>query len=177
MRKRYLESTIREDLEQKMVFIGGPRQVGKTTIAKMIGAGFSLSTYLNWDSRLHRKKILNSQWSPDIPLIILDELHKYARWKSLIKGIWDTREEDLKIIVTGSSRLDVFRRGGDSLQGRYHYYRLHPFSIREFAFPEDALSEFSSEPPALRFDKTSAQKRIKILLVGLVGSYQSRSAL
>jgi len=131
MRPRYLQLAIREDLGAKMVFVGGPRQVGKTTLATMVGDEFEQVAYLNWDNRLHKRQILDGSWSPDSDVVILDEIHKYTKWKSLIKGYWDTRAASQRFIVTGSSRLDTYRRGGDSLMGRYQYYRLHPFSLRE----------------------------------------------
>ena len=64
-------------------------------------------------------------------IVVLDEIHKYARWRTFLKGLYDKYSSKLKIIVTGSARLDYFRKGGDSLFGRYHYYRLHPFSLTE----------------------------------------------
>ena len=156
MKARYLEPSIREDVNEKMVFLGGPRQVGKTTLARTSASRFKSSTYLNWDSRPHRKTIMNAQWSPDTEMLVFDELHKYRRWKNLIKGIWDTRSPGQKIIVTGSSRLDIYRRGGDSLQGRYHYYRLHPFSLKELAAPAGSTPAFPNEPPTLEFGRPSA---------------------
>ena len=151
MKTRYLEPAIREDVNEKMVFLGGPRQVGKTTLARTIASQFKSSTYLNWDSRPHRKTIMNAQWSPDTEMLVFDELHKYRRWKNLIKGIWDTRSPGQKIIVTGSSRLDIYRRGGDSLQGRYHYYRLHPFTLKELSAPAGSALAFPTKPPVLEF--------------------------
>ena len=151
MKTRYLEPAIREDVNEKMVFLGGPRQVGKTTLARTIASQFKSSTYLNWDSRSHRKTIMNAQWSPDTEMLAFDELHKYRRWKNLIKGIWDTRSPGQKIIVTGSSRLDIYRRGGDSLQGRYHYYRLHPFTLQELSAPAGSTLAFPTKPPVLEF--------------------------
>ena len=131
MNSRYLASLVADDLKEKMVFLGGPRQVGKTTMARQIAEGVAPAVYLNWDNRDHRRMIMHGHWSPDAKLVLFDELHKYRSWKNLVKGFWDTRLPHLQIMVTGSSRLDVYRRGGDSLQGRYHYYRLHPFSLRE----------------------------------------------
>lgn len=157
MKARYLEPAIREDVKEKMVFLGGPRQVGKTTLARSIASLYNPSTYLNWDSRLHRKAIMNAQWSPDTAMLVFDELHKYRRWKTLIKGVWDTRSPGQKIMVTGSSRLDIYRRGGDSLQGRYHYYRLHPFSLREISAPAGAELAFSNQPPALDFSRPGSE--------------------
>ncbi len=130
---RYLAPFIESDLGNKMVFVGGPRQTGKTTLAQALLAGRSstATAYLNWDSDVDRRAILKLQWADEGRRVVLDELHKYARWKSWIKGIYDTRPVGLQILVTGSARLDVFRRGGDSMLGRYHYWRLHPFCLAE----------------------------------------------
>ena len=152
MKIRHIESAIQQDLEQKMVFLGGPRQVGKTTLAKHVASGFDVSAYFNWDSRSHRRAIMDERWSPDTQMLVFDELHKYRRWKPLIKGIWDTRVAGQRIMITGSSRLDVYRRGGDSLQGRYHYYRLHPFTLRELATTTvEPPAVLPDAPPALEF--------------------------
>lgn len=130
--KRYLEPCIISDLEKKMVFIGGPRQVGKTTMSKAIGAanypGFE---YFNWDNDEDRKAVRLKHWRDDSPLIIFDELHKLARWKRWLKGVYDVKLAQQRFMVTGSARLDVYRRGGDSLMGRYHYWRLHPLTLDE----------------------------------------------
>jgi len=132
IKDRYLHSVIIPDLKNKMVFIGGPRQVGKTTLAKLIARkSYKKFTYLNWDNREDRKTILNAKFEASSTLLIFDELHKYKEWKNYIKGEFDKYKDKFHIIVTGSARLDLYRRGGDSLMGRYHYYRLHPFSLRE----------------------------------------------
>jgi Predicted ATPase (AAA+ superfamily) len=133
MKNRYLTDEILGDLkDRKMVFVGGPRQVGKTTLANTIVAEkFKRPFYFNWDNRGDRKRILESAWPADADLISLDEIHKYRAWKNFIKGEYDKNKERYCFILTGSSRMDVFRKGGDSLQGRYHYFRLHPFSLAE----------------------------------------------
>jgi hypothetical protein len=129
---RYLTNHIANDLTEKMVFLCGPRQVGKTTLARDIGAArYESFEYLNWDNRDHRKNIMGGRFSATAGLHIFDELHKYKQWKNHIKGIFDTKPDNFHILVTGSARLDVYRRGGDSLMGRYHSYRLHPFSVAE----------------------------------------------
>lgn len=114
-----------------MVFLGGPRQVGKTTLAKeLLKKDFS-GKYFNWDSSSGRKCILAEDWHYEDKLIVLDEIHKYPKWKNLIKGFYDTQKEERSFLITGSARLDLYRRGGDSLLGRYHYWRLHPFTLSE----------------------------------------------
>ncbi len=130
--KRYLSQTIVKDLKEKMVFVGGPRQVGKTTLAQKIGEEhFTHAEYLNWDYPQDRKGIIARKFRADADLLIFDELHKYGQWKNYLKGEYDKNHEQYKILVTGSARLDIYRRGGDSLLGRYHYLRLHPFSLAE----------------------------------------------
>ncbi|MBU3965649.1 ATP-binding protein [Patescibacteria group bacterium] len=129
---RYLYPYIAKDLVKKMVFVGGPRQVGKTTLAKLIGKGeYQNPLYLNWDNRDDRKKIIAGQLDYESDLLIFDEIHKYKQWKNYLKGEFDKNKDKHNYLITGSARLDLYRRGGDSLLGRYHYYRLHPFSLRE----------------------------------------------
>jgi predicted AAA+ superfamily ATPase len=146
---RYLTPYVKNDLSEKMVFIGGPRQVGKTTLSlQFLPSGNEKHpAYLNWDSPLIRKDLLAGQLPPDQKLIILDEIHKYKDWKSLIKGFYDLNKSDTQFLVTGSARLDYFRKGGDSLQGRYHYYRLHPLTLDEIS-PDCSASQV---PNLLRF--------------------------
>ena len=121
-----------------MVFLSGPRQVGKTTLAKTF-LKTQEDLYYNWDRREDRKSILAAQWPAVRSTIVLDELHKYRRWKNWIKGEYDTHGDRIHFLVTGSARLDIYRKGGDSLQGRYHAYRLHGFSLGELLYPKRAL--------------------------------------
>lgn len=127
----------------QMLFLAGPRQVGKTT-ASLMGAK-ALSdpfTYLNWDNQDHRLLILKGptaiaqhtrldRLQDSKPIIVFDELHKYRQWKNFLKGFFDTYRHQVNIIVTGSSKLDIYRNSGDSLMGRYFPYRVHPFSVAE----------------------------------------------
>lgn len=162
IRSRYLEPVLVKAMMRKMVFIGGPRQVGKTTLALgLLGtdANEQHPAYLNWDDptvppRLRRKELPLSE-----PILILDEIHKYAKWRNLVKGIYDTEKSQRKIIVTGSARLDYYRKGGDSLANRYRYFRLHPFSLCEVSKNPtvthlDRLLKFSGFPePFLQQDE------------------------
>jgi len=131
---RYLHEPVSSDLGEKMVFIGGPRQVGKTTFALSLlenQANEKHPAYLNWDIPSSRPTLLRGDLPPEQPLVILDEIHKFARWRNLVKGLYDGNRSTRSFLVTGSARLDYYRKGGDSLQGRYHYYRLHPFTLFE----------------------------------------------
>lgn len=129
---RYISAHVVKDLSKKMVWVGGPRQCGKTHLANAILAShFKNGEYLNWDRDKDRLKILKEEWNPSSDLIVFDEIHKYSKWKSLLKGYYDVFKDQHRFLVTGSSRLDTFKKGGDSLLGRYHYWRLHPFTISE----------------------------------------------
>ncbi len=136
--ERYIQENALDDLKEKMIFVGGPRQVGKTTFAlsvlsKLVRGEVTKNhpAYLNWDILQHRKEIRQAAIAPNQPLIVLDEVHKYPRWRNLMKGLFDQYAPKISFLVTGSARLDYYSKGGDSLMGRYHYYRLHPFSLRE----------------------------------------------
>ena len=132
---RYLSKQIHQALLKKMVFIGGPRQVGKTTVSLEFISPSSPTNnqYLNWDNIADKQKILKFELPLDKKTLIFDEIHKYKNWRGFIKGLFDTYHEQHRFIVTGSARLDFFRKGGDSLLGRYRYFRLHPFSLPEFS--------------------------------------------
>ncbi len=125
---RIYHQYINEFIDKKIVLISGPRQSGKTTLSKM---GHKKFSYLNFDNLIDRKIIHDLSWDKKIKLVIFDELHKKAKWKQWIKGVYDTNERMNHFIVTGSARLDTFKKVGDSLAGRYFHYRLHPLDIRE----------------------------------------------
>ena len=140
---RYLTPHLLADLNKKMVFVGGPRQVGKTTLAQWIRENhYPAGRHFNWDYDEDRTDILGKKWGRENNLLIFDELHKYPRWKSWIKGIFDVSRQNHSILVTGSARLDMYRKGGDSLVGRYHYWRLHPFTLDEFPEQVDREEAF-----------------------------------
>jgi len=164
---RYLENSVTEGLKRKMIFVGGPRQVGKTTFALgFLGkhADESHPAYLNWDHPSTPPRLRKAELPAGEALLLLDEIHKYARWRNLLKGIYDTEKSRRKIIVTGSARLDYYRKGGDSLAGRYRYFRLHPFSLRELnrrptRADLESLLKFGGFPEPL-FAQNEAEHRI-----------------
>ena len=130
--ERYVTRHIVDDLREKMVFVGGPRQVGKTTLALSILQGDETHpAYLNWDFLEDKRDILGGKLPSNQNLIVFDEIHKYKEWRNWVKGLYDKRKSTTSFLITGSARLDYYRKAGDSLQGRYHYYRLHPFSLFE----------------------------------------------
>ncbi len=177
MKERYLEKQVRTDLKEKMVFVAGPRQVGKTTMVRRIAGKAGL--YLSWDVPEHRETILRREL-PAAGMIVLDEIHKYRSWRNYLKGLVDQPERKLNILVVGSARLDVYRFGGDSLQGRYHFLRLHPFSAAELklehpselldlltlgGFPEPFLS--GSQATARRWTRSYRSRIIREEIVSL----------
>ena len=139
---RHITELVQTDLKTKMVFLGGPRQVGKTTFSKSLIAAQGSGRYFNWDFDADRSAMMQNKWAASDRLLVFDEVHKYPKWKNWVKGIYDVQNAQHAILVTGSARLDVYRQGGDSLLGRYHYWRLHPFTIEERpagVTPEQAL--------------------------------------
>lgn len=141
---RYLHNQLLKHYERnrQMIFLSGPRQVGKTTMANSIGHMLEGSRYLNWDDLIDRENILKGpesivktinlmEFSDSKPLCIFDELHKYQHWRDFLKSFFDKYESKLKFLTTGSASLRVFSRGGDSLMGRYFPYTLHPISVAE----------------------------------------------
>jgi len=176
--KRYIVDQVISDLKQKMVFVGGPRQVGKTTMGKRI-LGNKQQGYLNWDIAKDREIILKQEL-PDEETWVFDEIHKYKSWRNYLKDIYDSFGKEKQILVMGSAKLDYYRHGGESLQGRYHYLRLHPLTVAELniesqdgllellklgGFPEPFFS--SSEIEAKRWSREYRQRLIHEDLISL----------
>lgn len=150
---RSLHDPLVADLAEKMVFLAGPRQVGKTTLAKQILDEAGTGLYLSWDRRADRLTIRDARWPAGSAVVVLDELHKWRDWKRWLKGEYDSNRERLQFLVTGSARLDVYRRGGDSLQGRYHHWRLHPLSLAEI----ERVGQISAPQPGRELEFMTAK--------------------
>jgi len=127
---------------KQMLFLAGPRQVGKSTIATHSRHYTDNFLYLNWDNTKHRKIILGDEseitnrlelasLKTSKPILVFDEINKYPDWKNYLKGFFDVYKDQMSIIVCGSAKLDIYQKGGDSMMGRYFLYRIHPLSIRE----------------------------------------------
>lgn len=128
--RRRSTSRIEEDLKKKMVLVVGPRQCGKTTLAREILAKRG-GAYYSWDIAAHRAALRAGTLDASSKLWVFDELHKFRQWRNWLKGVWDEHHRRHQVLVTGSARLDVYSRGGDSLQGRYFKHRLHPLTLGE----------------------------------------------
>ena len=174
--QRYLDQRVQADLARKMVFLTGPRQVGKTTLSRQLIAQRG-GQYLNYDVAADRAIILNQRWSPQAPLLVLDEVHKMPGWKAWLKGVYDGKPPGQQLLVTGSARMDTFRQGGESLAGRFFGLRLHPISVREWcdhtgAEPAAALAHLLERggfpEPCLAPDATEAQRWRRQYFDGLV---------
>jgi predicted AAA+ superfamily ATPase len=161
--RRIYEQILKDHFQRnrQAAFVCGPRQVGKTTLVQQYAESQPYSLYLNWDRIEDRAKILSPKYANVLegvpltpaykPVIIFDEIHKFKDWKNYVKGFIDTYEKDLQIIVTGSAKLNVFRKGGDSQMGRYLLYRVHPLTIGELG---------NRDPLALLSEPFSLSKEI-----------------
>lgn len=131
MKARRISQLIEQDLQNKMVLLSGPRQCGKTTLSEGLISKAESAEYYNWDLANHRKKIIELNLEESKKLWIFDEIHKYRKWRNWLKGVFDLHRHNHQILVPGSAKLQVYSRGGDSLQGRYFPHRLHPFTLSE----------------------------------------------
>ncbi|MFA6409195.1 MAG: ATP-binding protein [Gammaproteobacteria bacterium] len=134
--ERAITSYIKQDLKKKLVLVTGPRQVGKTTLAKSLCTSYD---YFNYDRAEDRLMVKETGWDRKKELVIFDELHKMHHWKRWLKGIYDTEGSTPSLLVTGSAKLNTYKKVGDSLAGRYFQYRLHPLDLKE------ARAQFSPE--------------------------------
>lgn len=167
--KRVYHDLIANHLEhlRQMVFLMGPRQVGKTTLSISFLEKSENGHYFNWDRLDHRLLFLDGpqalakqsgllELKSNKPILIFDEIHKFKRWKLLLKGFFDSYEKQAKIIVTGSAKLDTYKKGGDSLMGRYFYYRIHPLSVAEITSPSVIDTEIRKNPQKINQDDWEA---------------------
>lgn len=182
--QRYVADRLAADLQKKLVFLTGPRQVGKTTLSRQLMQAAD-TQYLNYDVASDRAVIEHASWRPRSQLLVLDEIHKMGQWKSWLKGIFDGKPSGQRLLVTGSARMDTFRQGGESLAGRYYSLRLHPLSVREWCdhapqdlhagrrpTPEEALARLLERggfpEPMLDTEPTGADRWRRQYLDGLV---------
>lgn len=166
MERRTLYLKIWETLaaEKGMIFLAGPRQAGKTTLGRIIAEGFPNNLYCNWDIPEHRAALLEnptfftalSRHDASCPLIVFDEIHKYRDWKNYLKGVYDQYNGEYRFLVTGSGRLDLYQKGGDSLAGRYLLFHLWPFTVGELCARNTSMTAFLCNPLAITMDNGAA---------------------
>ena len=172
MEKREIYIRIWEDLsaDKNMILLAGPRQVGKTTLAQIISRSFTNHVYFNWDIPEHRKDFLENptffetmeRKDTSRPLVVLDEIHKYKDWKNYLKGVYDAFGERYLFLVSGSGRLDLYQKGGDSLAGRYLLFRLWPFTIAERGRRSRDMEDFLKNPLFITMENAEELREIWI---------------
>lgn len=153
--------------DKSMVFLVGPRQVGKTTLAKDISRSFVNNLYFNWDIPSDKALIMeNPTFFQEIkrrdtstPLIIFDEIHKYKDWKNYLKGVYDEFHDGYQFLVSGSGRLDIYQKGGDSLAGRYLLFHLWPFTISELGKRNLPIDDFLENPIQIHVEGSESLKK------------------
>lgn len=157
METRSIYQSLWKDLaaEKSMIFLSGPRQVGKTTfMQEIIAKGYPHTTYFNWDILDNKKTLLENPYffqSVDVedkgrPLVILDEIHKYRQWKNYLKGVYDKFHDRFSFAILGSGRLDISKRAGDAMTGRFLEMHLFPFTVAELSHPKTELKQFLKDP-------------------------------
>jgi uncharacterized protein len=170
---RNLQHLILSDLGQyeQMLFVSGPRQSGKTTLAEMVLDQVGNGRY--WNNDIPEDQILLTQ-KPSFfeeidrgkgvkPLIVFDEIHKFPHWKNVLKGAYDRSRKEFRFLITGSGRLDLYQRGGDSLVGRYLLYHLFPLTINELVGKRTAMEDFLKSPSELPGGQPETQSTWKAL--------------
>jgi predicted AAA+ superfamily ATPase len=177
--------------EKSMIFLAGPRQAGKTTLAKIISKNFTNNLYFNWDipqdktrlvenptffQEIKRRLVENPTFfqeikrrDPSIPLIIFDEIHKYKDWKNYLKGVYDQFHESYQFLVSGSGRLDIYQKGGDSLAGRYFLFHLWPFTMSELGRRNLTIDDFLANPLQISMENNEMLKEKWVRLSKLSG--------
>ena len=163
--------------DKSMIFLAGPRQSGKTTLTQIIARSFQNNLYFNWDIPAHRTQLIENplffeaveRKDSSNPLIVFDEIHKYKDWKNYLKGVYDQFHENYQFLVSGSGRLDIYQKGGDSLAGRYFLFHLWPFTIAERGENNLAFDEFLNNPLHISMERKNELKEIWLQLSTLSG--------
>ena len=154
--------------EKSMVFLAGPRQSGKTTLSHIISRSFANTLYFNWDIAEHRTRLIGNptffeaveRKDSSTPLIIFDEIHKYKEWKNYLKGVYDQFHEGYQFLVSGSGRLDIYQKGGDSLAGRYYLFHLWPFTVAELGRRNIPIDDWLREPLKISLEEKEKLREI-----------------
>ena len=176
-REPYLKIWQELSREKSMIFLVGPRQVGKTTLSKIISRNFINNLYFNWDIPQDKTRLVENptffqeikRRDPSIPLIIFDEIHKYKDWKNYLKGVYDQFHESYQFLVSGSGSLDIYQKGGDSLAGRYFLFHLWPFTMSELGRRNLTIDDFLANPLQISMENSEMLKEKWVRLSKLSG--------
>ena len=176
-REPYLKIWQELSREKSMIFLAGPRQAGKTTLAKIISSNFTNNLYFNWDIPQDKTRLVENptffqeikRRDESIPLIVFDEIHKYKDWKNYLKGVYDQFHESYQFLVSGSGRLDIYQKGGDSLAGRYFLFHLWPFTISELGRRNLSIDDFLENPLQISMENSETLKEKWVRLSKLSG--------
>lgn len=160
-RNPYMEIWQELSAEKSMVFIAGPRQTGKTTFSQIISDSYTNHLYFNWDVVDDRTRLMEDPYffqeikrkDMSTPLIVFDEIHKYKEWKNYLKGVYDRFHSEYQLLVSGSGRLDIYQKGGDSLAGRYYLFHLWPFTLAELGKVNLSMETFLKNPLDITMDR------------------------
>jgi predicted AAA+ superfamily ATPase len=163
--------------EKPMVFMAGPRQTGKTTLAKTISEEYINRLYFNWDDPQDRTRLIENPFffqelerrNGSSPLVVFDEIHKHKDWKNYLKGVYDRFKEEFLFLVSGSGRLDIYQKGGDSLAGRYYLFHLWPFTLAELGGVERTIDDFRRHPLEIQTDRSAEMENIWMSLAIMSG--------
>lgn len=154
--------------EKRMIFMAGPRQAGKTTLAEQISGSFVNHVYFNWDIPQQRARLIENpaffqeveRIDDSVPLVVFDEIHKFKDWKNYLKGIYDQFHEEYQFLITGSGRLDIYQKGGDSLAGRYFMFHLWPFTLAELGNANISHDAFRKNPLQISMERAEELQQI-----------------
>jgi len=163
--------------EKPMVFMAGPRQTGKTTLAQMISEEYINRLYFNWDNPQDRTHLIKNPFffqeierrNGSLPLVVFDEIHKYKDWKNYLKGVYDRFKEEILFLVSGSGRLDIYQKGGDSLAGRYYLFHLWPFTVAELGGVDRTIDDFRRYPLEIQTERSADLENIWMTLATTSG--------
>ena len=176
-RTPYINTWKELSADKSMVFLAGPRQSGKTTLAQIIAQTYTDSLYFNWDIPSHRAQLIDGplffesveRRDSSRPLIVFDEIHKHGDWENYLKGVYDQFQADYQFLVSGSGRLDIYQRGGDFMAGRYLLFHLWPFTIAERCGNNLSLEAFLNNPLHISMDRKDELREIWQQLFDLSG--------